>query len=66
MNVIGTDPTRFIEDWIEKTKRDHPDSAAVQALRQATKAGQLDEAGLLRKLRDLSKPAATEGRNDQR
>lgn len=57
---------QFVESWLVKMEGEHPESPIVQAVSQTTKTGQLDEAGLLRKLRELAKPLAKEKRNDLR
>ena len=46
----------FIGEWLDKAKGEKPDSVIVQAISSATACDQLDEAELLRLLREEAKP----------
>lgn len=63
---METNSTKFIEEWIEKKKREAPTSPLILALGQATRAGYLDEVGLQKSLRELAKPTIKENRDDER
>ncbi len=49
-------PGDFVENWFSKVRDKFPKSEAVIAVSDATQSGQLDEAKLLKRLRELSKP----------
>lgn len=59
------DQSIFVESWLVEEQYKSPDCKVIEALREATKSGVLDEGKLLQKLRELSKPKTKEKQNDQ-
>jgi hypothetical protein len=55
----------FVEDWLRNVRDKFPNFPTVSALSDATQLGQLNEATLLRRLRDLSQPPKKETPDDQ-
>ena len=64
MNTTNS-PSDFVDNWLDKLREKFPKSKTVTAVTEATKSSRLDEAKLLKRLRDLSKPSKKEGRDDQ-
>lgn len=57
MSDKNTKPTEFINEWLNKMKSGNPESHVVKGISEATKDGKLDEATLLKKLRELANPS---------
>jgi hypothetical protein len=55
----------FTETWLRKLRDKFPASRTVAAVSDATQSGQLDEVKLLKRLRELSKPAKEAKPDDQ-
>jgi hypothetical protein len=53
-------PEEFIKEWLDSKEQLVPDSQVVKAVTIATDVVQLDEAKLLKRLRELSKPMVKE------
>jgi hypothetical protein len=64
MNSLNS-PGDFVENWLRKKRDKFPNSRTVVAVSDATQSGQLDEAKLLKRLRELSKSTKKEERDDQ-
>jgi len=58
-------PYQFVENWLKAAQTAFPDSATLKAVADATQSAHLDETKLLRRLRELSKPAKEEKQDDE-
>jgi len=58
-------PKDFVENWLGKVRNKFPGSQTVTAVSDATQSGQLDEARLLKRLRELSTPLKKEKLDDK-
>jgi hypothetical protein len=56
MSANETAATKFISEWLNNTPRTENNSTVVQAISDATEKGILEEAKLLKKLRELAQP----------
>jgi hypothetical protein len=55
----------FVENWLVKLRNKYSKSQTVAAVSDATQSGQLNEIKLLKRLRELSKPAKKDKPDDQ-
>jgi hypothetical protein len=51
---------QFVQNWLASAQSAFPESLVVAAIKDATKSSLLDEAKLIRQLREISKPEVEE------